>query len=58
MDNILCLCPNHHVLFDRGSLTIDARNIVQPLGTPLRTIAVHLVGSQNAEYYRARICNV
>jgi putative restriction endonuclease len=22
-DNILCLCPNHHVLFDHGSITID-----------------------------------
>ena len=58
MDNILCLCPNHHVLFDRGSLTIDARNIVQPLGTPLRTIAVHLVGARNAEYHRTRIYKV
>jgi putative restriction endonuclease len=58
MDNILCLCPNHHVLFDRGSLTIDARNIVQPLGSPLRTIAVHLVGAKNAEYHRTRIYKV
>jgi putative restriction endonuclease len=23
LNNILCLCPNHHVLFDHGSITID-----------------------------------
>ena len=22
-DNILCLCPNHHVLFDHGGVAID-----------------------------------
>lgn len=23
VDNILCLCPNHHVLFDNGAISID-----------------------------------
>ena len=23
LDNTLCLCPNHHVLFDHGGITID-----------------------------------
>lgn len=22
LNNIICLCPNHHVLFDRGSFSI------------------------------------
>jgi predicted restriction endonuclease len=57
MDNILCLCANHHVRFDRGSLTIDANNVVQPLGTPLRLIAVHLVGTKNADCHRTRTYN-
>ena len=55
LDNILCLCPNHHVLFDRGSIWIDERSVVQPLGTPLRVVAVHVVGATNIEYHRTRI---
>ena len=55
LDNILCLCPNHHVLFDRGSVWIDERSVVQPLGTPLRVVAVHVVGATNTEYHRTRI---
>jgi putative restriction endonuclease len=22
-DNLLCLCPNHHVMFDKGTFSID-----------------------------------
>jgi putative restriction endonuclease len=58
MDNILCLCPNHHVLLDRGSITVDSQNIVQPLGTPLRAIQVHVVGQQNTDYHRTRIYKI
>jgi hypothetical protein len=37
------------VLFDRGSVWIDERSVVQPLGTPLRVVAVHVVGATNIE---------
>lgn len=55
VDNVLCLCPNHHVLFDRGSICVDANNIVQPLGTPLRIKAVQIINTSNTEYHRTRI---
>jgi hypothetical protein len=26
MDNMLCVCPNHHIMFDMGALSIDLNN--------------------------------
>lgn len=54
-DNILCLCPNHHVLLDGGGIWIDAHNVVQPLGTPLRTSSLHVISKANTDYHRTRI---
>jgi putative restriction endonuclease len=54
VDNILCLCPNHHVLFDRGSIWIDADHVVQPLGTPLRNLDANKINPQHLEYHRSR----
>jgi len=28
-ENLLCLCPNHHVLFDTGALVVDPDGIVR-----------------------------
>ena len=52
-ENILCLCPNHHVLFDSGALTInDDFSLVDHDGS-LRTRAEHAIGTEYLAYHRA-----
>ncbi len=50
--NVLCLCPNHHVLFDRGSIWIDDDLKVQPAGTPLLRQNVCPVSHEYISYHR------
>ena len=58
-DNILCLCPNHHVLFDSGAVVItDELELVDTtsgrrLGR-LRTEPTHQVAPEFIRYHRAR----
>jgi putative restriction endonuclease len=40
-ENLLCLCPNHHVLFDRGGFTIAADLTLIGIGGRLRTVPGH-----------------
>lgn len=51
-ENILCLCPNHHVMFDSGSFGIA--NDLSLIGLPgaIRTAAGHSVGLPYLEYHR------
>jgi putative restriction endonuclease len=49
--NVLCLCPNHHVLFDKGTIWIDSSLTVQPLGTPLKRPEVHPVDAKYTAYH-------
>lgn len=50
--NILCLCPNHHVMLDRGTLTINDELVVQPLGSRLRQKKDHPVSIDHLRYQR------
>jgi hypothetical protein len=55
--NILCLCPNHHVLLDTGSIAIadDFRVTEEPNGTfiaYLRTATGHEVSKQSLRHHR------
>lgn len=55
--NILCLCPNHHVLLDTGGIFITPDLVVlDTLGemapTPLRTVHEHAIGQQFLAYHR------
>ncbi len=55
--NLLCLCPNDHVLFDRGAITIkdDLTVINQLTGEPrgtLRTVPGHDIDPQHLAYHR------
>lgn len=55
--NVLCLCPNHHVLFDLGMLTIaDDLTITSRTGGShrerLREVAAHQVGREYLAYHR------
>lgn len=56
-DNILCLCPNHHALFDLGGLVvgddfvlIDVRSDT-PMD-PLRRVPGHVIDVANLAYHR------
>ncbi|MFD5635232.1 YDG/SRA domain-containing protein [Streptomyces sp. NPDC127077] len=55
--NVLCLCPNHHVLFDLGMLTIaDDLTIIRGGSNPhrerLREVAAHQIGREYLAYHR------
>ncbi len=53
--NVLCLCPNHHVLFDKGAITLgDGHDL---LGMPgrLTVAARHLLLSDSLQYHREHI---
>ncbi|MFI1810057.1 YDG/SRA domain-containing protein [Streptomyces sp. NPDC020422] len=58
MDNILCLCPNHHVAFDFGMLTIGDDGSLYERGTlggalpRLRTVAGHSIDPAYLAYHR------
>lgn len=56
-DNLLCLCPNHHVLLDTGALYVDKdfRVIETASGTvlaQLRTRKEHTLSLTHLEYQR------
>ncbi len=54
--NVLCLCPNHHVLFDAGAIFVDAHGIVRDAqGTtvgPLRMVSGHAINPDHLRYHR------
>jgi putative restriction endonuclease len=52
MGNVLCLCPNHHVLFDNGAFGIADDFSFIGLGGRLRTSADHIIDRANLDYQR------
>jgi len=51
-ENILCLCPNHHVLFDSGALTINDDLILKGYKGRLRTSPEHPIEPSYLAYHR------
>jgi len=51
--NVLCLCPNHHVLFDLGSFAVADNGALLGLPGQLRQHKKHLVGAAFLAYHRA-----
>lgn len=56
-NNILCLCPNHHVLFDLGAFSIGNELELIGLNGKLRTEPTHVVSSEHLEYHREHYLN-
>ncbi|MGY2067014.1 HNH endonuclease [Blastococcus sp. SYSU DS0619] len=53
-ENVLCLCPNHHSLFDAGGLYVDDALIVRDFaGTTVATLAVHPAHTISQEHLQA-----
>lgn len=55
--NMLCLCPNHHMLFDAGAIYVDPGGSVWDALTkeiigPLRTVGKHRVDPEQLRYHR------
>ena len=53
--NILCLCPNHHVLFDLGSFAVAPDYALLGLPGALRRHPAHPVALTYLAYHRAHI---
>jgi putative restriction endonuclease len=52
LDNILCLCPNHHALFDLGAFTIEDDLTISGTRNSLRTAKGHILNSNHIRYHR------
>lgn len=53
LTNILCLCPNHHVLFDLGSFSVAEDGMLLGLTGRLVMQKKHPVGAEFLAYHRA-----
>ena len=51
--NLICLCPNHHVMFDKGSFTIaDNYDLLGAESGQLTVHAKHKIEKENLNYHR------
>lgn len=53
LENLLCLCANHHVLFDHGGFVIDENYFVQGLGEPTPLLGMTKPDQQFLAYQRS-----
>jgi putative restriction endonuclease len=51
-DNILCLCPNHHVLFDHGGIVIDNALSLVGADGKLKVSPRHNINEEHLRYRR------
>jgi putative restriction endonuclease len=63
IDNILCLCPNDHVLFDNGAIYIDEAGVVRECATngevgKLRLTESHKINPEQVRYHREHYSQV
>ncbi|ULQ55427.1 HNH endonuclease [Flavihumibacter rivuli] len=52
-DNLICLCPNHHVMFDKGTFSIlDNLSLIGCESGSLKINPKHKLNKSNLEYHR------
>ena len=51
-ENVLCLCPNHHVAFDRWAFAVAADGALVGLDGRLRTVPGHRIAAGHLRYHR------
>lgn len=60
--NVLCLCPNDHVLFDKGALFLAEGKVVRTSDgqvlAALRTVSGHDIDWEHAAYHREHFANL
>ena len=53
LSNILCLCPNHHVMLDKGVISVNNNYTLLGEGVEkLNTLPKHRLNSENLKYHR------
>lgn len=52
VENVLCLCPNCHVLFDAGMITVEDNLMLTGAPGRLRTSANHAISVAHLRYHR------
>ncbi|WP_092739000.1 YDG/SRA domain-containing protein [Hymenobacter psychrophilus] len=55
LDNLLCLCPNHHLTFDRGSWSVNDDGTLRGQPGRLTLAPAHEVNPLHLHYHRRRI---
>ncbi|MFD0556160.1 YDG/SRA domain-containing protein [Stackebrandtia endophytica] len=58
LDNLLCLCPNHHVLFDRGAISIrNGRDVIDvATGSQIYTLKIeHEIDIRHLDYHAKHV---
>jgi putative restriction endonuclease len=51
-DNVICLCPNHHLLFDRKAFSINDDYSLTGVSGNLTTIPQHQISPEYLKYHR------
>lgn len=51
-ENLLCLCPNHHVMFDYGLISINDDFTLNGIDGVLRTVPNHNIALEFITYHR------
>ena len=54
-DNIICLCPNHHVMLDKGLISIDSKLNLIGIEGRLNVKENHYLNEDCLEYHRSSI---
>jgi putative restriction endonuclease len=52
-NNLLCLCPNHHVMFDKGSFSVDDKFNLIGISGKLNIHSNHHINLDNFQYHRS-----
>lgn len=52
LNNLLCLCPNHHVMFDKGSFAVSEEfTLLGNVSGTLKVHGKHLINKKNLKYH-------
>ncbi len=54
-DNLICLCPNHHVMLDKGIYSINDDFTLIGIGGTLSVHKKHIIDLENLAYHRDHI---
>lgn len=49
-ENIIVLCPNHHVMFDYGAIRFNSKEV--------RLVSGHVISKNSIDYHNEKICKI